>query len=173
MDWRLLIVRYAMLNVLFISALIVVTCGTAVEPKPPPELTATPTPSPPPFETYMVDIPSGAVRHKSYVVTSDHLSLGSYCLEYQVELVEGIAGNKYGLETFISLPTGEKKRKVTLNYVNSPIRGIVHADTPGKYGIVLDNSEPLEPDQAIPIPLDVVYSGDYLDILKARNAVLA
>ena len=51
--------------------------------------------------------------------------------------------NNFDLDSFITLPTGEAIRQVTIDGSNSPIQGKVYAESAGRYAVVLDNGPSL------------------------------
>ena len=100
-------------------------------------------PTPPPFRNDTLRIGAGDSRSMSYSVSSGQLSQGRWCLEYEVDLTQESSRNNLDLDSFISLPTGETIRQVTIDALNSPIRGKVYAEQAGRYSIVLDNESSL------------------------------
>ena len=101
------------------------------------------TPTPPPFKSQTLRIGAGETRSISYNVESAKLSKGRWCLEYDVDLIQEDSRNDLDLDSFISLPTGETMRNVTIDSLNSPIQGKVYADHAGQYAVVLDNQSSL------------------------------
>ena len=71
------------------------------------------------------------------------MSQGKACFEYEVDLIQEGSRNDLDLNSYVSLPTGEKIRQVTIDGLNSPITGKVYADQSGQYTIVLDNQSSL------------------------------
>ena len=97
------------------------------------------TPTPPPFQTQTLRIAAGEQRSTSFSVESSRLSKGRWCFEYHVDLIQESSGNNLDLDTFLTLPTGEAVRHVTVDALNSPIQGKLYAEDAGRYAIVLDN----------------------------------
>ena len=60
-------------------------------------------------------------------------------MEYEVDLLQGSEQRNLDVDSYISLPTGERIREVTINPVNSPIRGRVYPDQAGRYSFVIEN----------------------------------
>ena len=108
-------------------------------PTPTPTPTPVPTPTPTPFKTRTLRIAAGDQSSISYSIESSQISRGQWCLEYNVDLIQESSRNNLDLDSFITLPTGETIRQVTLNALNSPIQGKVYAESAGQYAIVLDN----------------------------------
>ena len=136
-----------LVSLLLVFTLVALACdtsdGLSVAPAPirapVPTPTPIPTPTPPPFETQTLRIGAGEQRSMSYTVESSQLSRGRWCLEYHLDLIQEGSRNNFDLDSFITLPTGEAIRQVTIDGSNSPIQGKVYAESAGRYAVVLDN----------------------------------
>lgn len=104
---------------------------------------ALPTPTPPPFQYDTVRIAAGEVQIIHYDISSEQVPKGKWCFEYEVDLIQEGSRNNLDLNSYVSLPTGEQVRQVTINSLNSPIRGKVYADQAGRYAVALDNTHSL------------------------------
>lgn len=100
-------------------------------------------PTPPPFRNNTLRIGAGDSRSMNYSISSGQLAQGRWCFEYEVDLIQEGSRNNLDLESFVNLPTGERIREVTIDALNSPIRGKVYAEQAGRYSIVLDNRSSL------------------------------
>ena len=103
-------------------------------------LFAVPTPTPPPFENQPLRIAAGEMQSVYYDISSGQLPQAEWCFEYEVDLVQEGSRNNLDLNAYVSLPTVEQIRQVTIDPLNSPIKGRVYADQAGRYAIVLDNT---------------------------------
>lgn len=103
------------------------------------------TPTPPPFQSDTLVIDAGNARSMSYSVSSNDLSQaqGRWCFEYEADLIQKDSRNDLDLDSYVTLPTGEKTRQVTIDSLNSPIRGKIYAEQAGGYSVVLDNQSSL------------------------------
>ena len=116
-----------------------------------------PTPTPPPFETQTLRIAAGEQRGMSYNIASSQLAKGRWCFEYHVDLIQESSGNNLDLDSFLTLPTGETVRHVTVNALNSPIQGKLYAEDVGRYAIVLDNRPSLLTSKTVTLKTRMFY----------------
>ena len=115
------------------------------------------TPTPLPFETQTLRIAAGEQRSMSYSIESSQLSKGRWCFEYHVGLIQESSGNNLDLDIFLTLPTGETVRQVTVNALNSPIQGKLYAEDAGRYAIVLDNRPSLFTSKTVTLKTRMFY----------------
>ena len=115
------------------------------------------TPTPPPFETQTLRIAAGEQRSMSYSIESSQLSKGRWCFDYHVDLIQESSGNNLDLDSFLTLPTGEAVRQVTVNARNSPIQGKLYAEDAGRYAIVLDNRPSLFTSKTVTLKTRMFY----------------
>ena len=104
-----------------------------------------PSPTPPPFENKTLRIGAGESQSVYHNIPSQDFSQvqGRVCFEYEIDLIQEGSRNNLDIDTYVTLPTGETTRHVTVNNLNSPIRGKIYVEQPGRYSVVLDNSSSL------------------------------
>lgn len=100
-------------------------------------------PLPPPFEHQTLSVEARHSNAVYYDLAQSDFAEGSWCLEYEADLVTGSDESSLDVDSYISVPTGERKRQVTINTLNSPISGRFYADAPGRYALVISNGRSL------------------------------
>ena len=124
------------------------------------DVTPTPipaTPTPLPFETQTMRVAAGAQRSVYYSIESSQLSKRRWCFEYHVDLIQENSGNNLDLDSFLTLPTGETVRQVTISALNSPVQGKLYAEDAGQYAIVLDNRSSLFTSKTVTLKTRMYY----------------